>query len=382
MTDPRAATNPLFNENAFKLGTFGMNVSNGCTISSIDGAFETTWPNVLRLARMADRAGFEGLVPVARWRGFGGETNFNGRCFETYTWAAGLAQATSYSAVFATSHVPTMHPLVAAKQATTIDHISQGRFALNIVCGWFEPEMEMFGRPIMEHEQRYEYAAEWIEIVKRLWTETEEWSAKGRFFNTENAVHKPKPVQRPYPALMNAGGSETGRHYTAKHCDMAFVHVTGHDPGTAGREAARVRDLARNTYGRTIQVWTNCYCVIADTDAEAKRILDYAVKEKGDWVAVDNIARSLGVQTQILPKEAIEGFKYHFIAGWGGYPLVGTAETVAREIGRLAKAGVDGSVMSWPRYEEGLGRFIAEVMPLLEQQGLRAPFVPSAMAAE
>jgi alkanesulfonate monooxygenase SsuD/methylene tetrahydromethanopterin reductase-like flavin-dependent oxidoreductase (luciferase family) len=143
-----------------------------------------------------------------------------------------------------------------------------------------------------------------------------------------------------------------------------------------------VRDLARNTYGRTIQVWTNCYCVIADTDAEAKRILDYAVKEKGDWVAVDNIARSLGVQTQILPKEAIEGFKYHFIAGWGGYPLVGTAETVAREIGRLAKAGVDGSVMSWPRYEEGLGRFIAEVLPLLEQQGLRAPFVPSAMAAE
>jgi alkanesulfonate monooxygenase SsuD/methylene tetrahydromethanopterin reductase-like flavin-dependent oxidoreductase (luciferase family) len=382
MPDPRAATNPLFNDNRFKLGTFGMNVSNGCAISSADGVFETTWPNVLRLARMADRAGFEALVPVARWRGFGGETNFNGRCFETYTWAAGLAQATRHSAVFATSHVPTVHPLVAAKQATTIDHISNGRFALNIVCGWFEPEMEMFGAPIMEHEVRYDYAAEWIGIVKRLWTEQAEWSAQGRFFNIANAFHQPKPVQRPYPALMNAGGSETGRHYTAKHCDMAFVHVTGHDPATAGREAARVRDLARNEYGRDIQVWTNCYCVIADSDAEAKKLLDHIVREKGDWVAVDNIARSLGVQTGILPKEAIEGFKYHFIAGWGGYPLVGTAETVAREIGRLADAGVAGAVMSWPRYEEGLGRFIAEVMPHLERQGLRAPFVPAAVAAE
>jgi alkanesulfonate monooxygenase SsuD/methylene tetrahydromethanopterin reductase-like flavin-dependent oxidoreductase (luciferase family) len=61
---------------------------------------------------MADRAGIEALVPVARWKGFGGKTNFHGTCCETYTWAAGLAAATRQVAVFSTSHVPTVHPIV------------------------------------------------------------------------------------------------------------------------------------------------------------------------------------------------------------------------------------------------------------------------------
>ena len=375
--DARAATNPLFNANRFKLATFGMNVSNGCAISTADGLFETTWPNVLSLAGMADSAGFEGLVPVARWRGFGGETNFNGRCFETYTWAAGLAQATQHCAIFATSHVPTMHPLVACKQATTIDHISGGRFALNIVCGWFEPEMEMFGAPIMEHERRYEYATEWVEIAKRLWTEEAEWDFVGEFFKITKGFHQPKPLQKPYPALMNAGGSETGRHYTAKHCDMAFVHVPVNDHAGSRRQVSALQRLARDDYGREIQVWTNCYCVIADTDAEAMKFLDHYVIEKGDPVATENIARSLGILNRTLPPEQLEAIKFHLIAGWGGYPLVGSAQTIAKEIALLADTGLAGAIVSWPRYEEGLARFISEVLPILEKEGLRQPFAPS-----
>jgi dimethylsulfone monooxygenase len=119
------------------------------------------------IAVMADRAGIEALVPVARWKGFGGKTNFNGTCFETYTWAAGLAAATRQAAVFSTSHVPTIHPIVAAKQATTIDHISNGRFALTVVCGGYEPECWMFGTPVMEHDALYAYATEWLEIILR-----------------------------------------------------------------------------------------------------------------------------------------------------------------------------------------------------------------------
>jgi FMNH2-dependent dimethyl sulfone monooxygenase len=118
-----------------KIGTFGTNVTGGCAITIAEGTFEITWPNTVWVAEIADRAGLEALVPVARWRGFGGETNFNGTSFETYAWAAGLADATGHSAGFSTSHVPTMHPIVAAKQAVTIDHISGGRFALNVVVG-------------------------------------------------------------------------------------------------------------------------------------------------------------------------------------------------------------------------------------------------------
>jgi alkanesulfonate monooxygenase SsuD/methylene tetrahydromethanopterin reductase-like flavin-dependent oxidoreductase (luciferase family) len=372
--DPRRATNPLFNDNKFKLGTFATNVSSGGAVTTIDGVFETTWPNVLRLARMADAAGFEAIVPVARWRGFGGATNFNGTCFETYTWAAGLASAVRNAAIFATSHVPTVHPILAAKQATTIDHISGGRFALNIVCGWYQPEMEMFGAPIMEHERRYEYATEWLDIVKRLWTETEEWDFEGRFFKIKRGFHQPKPIQAPFPALMNAGGSETGRHYAAKHCDMAFIMFTGHDSETTRREISKYRDLARQQYNRNLHVWTNCYCVIGDTEKEARDFLNYYVRDKGDHAAGDNIIRDLGIQTDMMPKEALADFKFHFMAGWAGYPLVGTPAQIADEIEKLSNMGLDGTLLNWPRYEEGLARFIAEVLPLLERKGLRKKF--------
>ena len=95
---------------------------------------------------------FEALVPIGRWHGFGGKTNFNGPGFECFSWAAGMSASTHYSGIFATSHVPTIHPVMAAKQAAAIDHISNGRFALNIVTGWNRPEIEMFGSPLMEHD--------------------------------------------------------------------------------------------------------------------------------------------------------------------------------------------------------------------------------------
>src|SRR6185437_5269574 len=178
--------------------------------TTAEGHLKMTWPNVVDIGTEADRAGFEGLVPIARWRGFGGTTDFNGSNFETYTWAAGLGASTKQAAVFSTSHVPTVHPIVAAKQGTTIDHISNGRFALNVVCGWFESEFMMFGAPVMEHDALYEYADEWLALVKRLWTADEEFDHEGRFFKVEKGFHQPKPIHKPYPPIMNAGTSPTG----------------------------------------------------------------------------------------------------------------------------------------------------------------------------
>ena len=162
-------TNPLFNDRALKLGTFCTNLSGGCTISTMEGVLQPDWNSATALAKMADEMEFEAIVPVGRWRGFGGETDFNGAGFECYTFAAGMAAQTSYPSLFATSHVPTIHPVMAAKQATTIDHISGGRFTLNLVTGWHKIEIEMFGAPLLEHDMRYEYAAEWLDIVKQLW---------------------------------------------------------------------------------------------------------------------------------------------------------------------------------------------------------------------
>ena len=132
-------SNPMFtSQNKMKLGVFALNIDGGCTFTTAPERLRADdWAGNLHVALKADQAGLEVMLPVGRWRGFGGQSNPEGVCYETYTWAAGLASLTHQIGVFTTSHVPTVHPLFAAKQAMTIDHISGGRFGLNIICGWF-----------------------------------------------------------------------------------------------------------------------------------------------------------------------------------------------------------------------------------------------------
>src|SRR5262245_52075095 len=118
-------TLPIFDDTQkLKLGLFSFNVSGGMMATTAPTSYEVSWAHTKAIALQAERMGFEALVPVGRWRGFEGKTNFAGESFETYTWAAGLAEATERIMVFATSHVPTVHPIFAAKQGVTIDHIS------------------------------------------------------------------------------------------------------------------------------------------------------------------------------------------------------------------------------------------------------------------
>ena len=246
-----------------------------------------------------------------RWRGFGGKTNFNGPGFESYAWAAGIGASVDRSAVFATSHVPTVHPIMAAKQATVIDHITNGRFALNIVTGWHRQEIEMFGIPLREHDDRYDMAAEWLEIIKKLWTEEEEFDYQGKYYNIQKGYLMPKPVQRPFPAVMNAGGSEKGRHFCAKYCDIAFVGLVSHALEDAKAQIAAYRKLAREQYGREIQVWTNTYVVQGETEKDAKDLLREYIDEKGDWEAAENLVETMGLNALTFPPEVMQDLKRH-----------------------------------------------------------------------
>ncbi|MEC7490768.1 MAG: LLM class flavin-dependent oxidoreductase [Pseudomonadota bacterium] len=135
------------------------------------------------MARIADRMEFEGLVPVARWKGCGSDTNmYRQKIRGIYTCAAGLGALTKNRCVLATSHVPTMRPVLAATQSTTIDHITNGRFALNIVCGCFRNEMELFGGSLMEHDKTCDYGAELLDVMIKRWTiDGEHFNVRGRF---------------------------------------------------------------------------------------------------------------------------------------------------------------------------------------------------------
>jgi dimethylsulfone monooxygenase len=378
MSADRSTLNPLFSDNRLKLGVFGANVSNGCAATTAPGHLEMTWPNSRDIVVTADAAGFEALVPVARWKGFGGETNFNGTCYETLTWAAGMGAATNHAAIFCTTHVPTIHPVVAAKQCTTVDHLTGGRFALNVVCGWFSQELRMFGLQAMDHDTRYAYADEWVEVVRKLWTEQDEFDYEGKFFRIEKGFHQPKPLQRPHPPIMNAGSSGIGARFAAKHADMAFIGFYEENLEKGKAAIAELRRIGREDFGRTFQIWTSCRVVCRPTEKEANDYAHYYIYEKGDLGAVETIIAEQGRKDPNLAPDVYERMKRRLVAGWGGYPLVGTAEQIVDEMNALSRTGIDGIVLSWVNYQEEMRQFIAEVMPLAEQAGLRKPYRPHA----
>jgi dimethylsulfone monooxygenase len=371
----RRTLNPALGRRKLKLGTFQTNLDSGCVMSDLDGRLELTWPNTVTLAQLADAMDFEALVPVARWRGFGGATDPQGPGFETFTWAAGIAGATKNSGVISTSHVALNHPIIAAKQSTVIDHISNGRYTLNVVNGWNYPEMEMFGVSLLEHEDRYACAEEWLTIVKRLWTEEEKFDFDGKFYRIKGGYLQPKPIQAPYPAIMNAGSSERGRHFACQHCDLVFTNIRSHDIATNTAHVAAYHTLARETYGREVKVWSNATVVQAETEKEAKDFYRYYVHEKGDWAAARNVIDTMAaeINKRDYPEERRNAMAEMMISGWGGFPLIGTKEQVVDGLATLSKIGLDGVLLSWPRYIEGMREFRDVTYPLVKQAGLRHP---------
>ena len=160
----------MYNANRLKIGLFGANCSSGRAVTMVPERWSGSWPDNLKLARIADEAGIDFLLPIARWKGYGGDTDYQGATLETLTWASGLLASTKRITVFGTVHAPLFNPVIAAKECVTADHIGNGRFGLNLVVGWNEGEFEMFGVEQREHEKRYEYAQEWIDAVKLTWS--------------------------------------------------------------------------------------------------------------------------------------------------------------------------------------------------------------------
>lgn len=377
----RNTSNPVFNDNKLKLGIFCTNGA-GAAMTTLPERYQTSWPLSIETARMADEAGLEAIVPYARWKGYTGKADdSSGVVMDPMTWAAGIAQATSYSAVFATTHAPTVHPLLAAKQGATVDIISGGRFALNVVGGWNKPELEMFGAPLKEHDQRYDQLQEWLEIVERLWTDDEEFTHHGEFYNVIRGTSAPKPVQKPHPPIMNAGGSGRGRRFACEFADICFVLVGSLDPEKITAQVSEIKNFGRTEFGREVQVWTTTFVVQRDTDQEARDYHRWYSIENEDTANVDAWMRLQQEQTQVLPPAVLAQMRHRFASGAGGVPLVGTAQTIADRLSMLAGCGIDGLLLTWVDYVDGIKRFTEGVLPLIEEAGLRAPFQPRSASA-
>lgn len=361
---PPDRSSALFADSGIKLGLFGVNVNAAGALSRLPSRHEIDWGQNVALVQQAEKAGFEAAIPFSRWRGFEGDTNPWGRSYESYTWAAALAALTSKITLFATSHSLTVSPVMAAKQIATIDHVSSGRIGLNVVAGWFEKELRMFSAQQLDHDERYAYAEEWLYVVTELW-QRNGVDHRGQFLTVEDGYMEPKPVQDPRPPIMNAAFSPRGHRFAAEYADIAFVSAFNAE--SAGKQAAGIRSQAAE-FGREVQVWVATSVVCADTDAEAAGLIEHYQTHQADQPAVENaINWTMGAGMGGEQRQALGAALASTMAG---YPLVGSADTIASEIGTLAEVGIDGICQTFMNYEEGLPRFVDEVLPILERDGI------------
>lgn len=350
--------------NLFKLGLFGANLA-GIGLTVVAERWMATWDDNVEAARLAEQAGFDFLLPVARWKGYGGETDPQGTSFETLTWATGLLALTQRITVFATVHVPMIHPVLAAKQCVTADHVGHGRFGLNIVCGWNDDEFQMFGMQRMT-EDRYEYAREWLDVVKAVWTRPDTFDHSGRYFQLSGVRAMPKPVGGTLPPLLNAGQSAEGVAFATQHCDVLFSSPPGRDPT---RLAPTIADIRSRAPRSDFPIFTACVVICRRTRQEALDFQQYCA-ENGDRVAIDNVLSAKLRSGRAIAGGELNQARQDAAKSMAVY-VVGDPQEVAQQLQQLHQAGADGVALMFTNQLAELPLFVAEVLPLLRRMGIR-----------
>ncbi len=363
----------MYNANELKIGLFGANCSSGRSATKVPERWSGSWPDCLKLARLAEDAGIDFMLPIARWKGYGGDTDFHGTTLETVTWASGLLAATERITVFGTVHAPLFNPLIAAKELVTADHIGQGRLGMNLVVGWNEGEFDMFGVAQREHEARYDFAQEWLDAVLRAWREEGTFDIAGEFLKLHGVRAYPKPYGGTRPVIMNAGSSPTGQAFALRNCDAYF---TANSASKTSLDAAikKVDEIKRQAraLGREIEVFTVGQVVCRPTQKEAEDYYRHAVIESSDWGAVDGMLALKNISPKTLPLAEYEAKRRYFAANAiGGYPFVGTPDHVAEELANISRAGMRGVAVSFVNYLDELPYFRDEVLPRLVRLGVR-----------
>jgi len=356
--------------NRLKIGLFGANCSSGRAVTLVPERWSGSWPDNKRLAQMADDAGIDFLLPIGRWKGYGGKTDYQGETFETITWATGLLASTKHITVFGTVHAPVFNPVVAAKEMVTADHVGEGRFGLNIVVGWNEGEFEMFGIEQREHEDRYAYAQEWIDVIKNIWFEPEDFHFRGKYFDMKSVRGKPKPYGGTRPVIMNAGSSPTGQAFSIRNCDAFFLQASRTSLDETALRIQNVQERARDL-GREIGCYTVGVVTCRPRQKEAEEYYHHCIVEHADWSAVDGILALKNISPQTVPMQEYFTKRRQYAQGMGGLPIVGDPDHVASQLVDLSRAGLTGIAISLVNYIDELPFFCEEVIPRLKHKGLR-----------
>jgi alkanesulfonate monooxygenase SsuD/methylene tetrahydromethanopterin reductase-like flavin-dependent oxidoreductase (luciferase family) len=375
----------FFGENAFKFGVFGLNCAGGMTPSRAPERWRAHWNEIVEVARLADAAGVEFLLPIAKWHGLGGQADMWGRSFETFTQAAALGMVTKHIGMFVTAHVSLITPAFAAKALATVDHATNGRAGLNIVCGWNPDEFKPHGIKL-DGEHRYDRGLEWSQVFGKLLDGGPKFDWKSEYFDLEGLATDPLPLAR--PPIMSAAQSGDGQAFAARIADILFTSLQ--DIDVTSRTVSHLRAMAA-PYGRKPDVYVQTQFVCKPTRREAEDYVHYYAVEMADPDAIDYFARQRSITMSKSTKSGgteadrelaatLSGSRKRRFPGMfaGMYPVIGTPDDVVAELQKIAAAGVSGSTLVFLNYLQELPYFIQEVLPRMERAGLRRTFAATA----
>ena len=229
-------------------------------------------------------------------------------------------------------------PTLAARKLATLEHLLDGRLAVHVISGGNDGEQRKDG-DYLDHDQRYARTEEFLEVVRKVWTEEQPFDHQGTFYQAQNAFSVIKPLQQPHLPVYFGGSSQAALEVAGKHADV--FALWGESLEQTRETIARVRAEAAR-HGREIQFSVSFRPIIADTEdaawAKADAILTSArqrIERAGPVIA--NKPQSVGAQRlldTVAQGERVDERLWTGIAalvggGHNSTALVGTPEQVA-----------------------------------------------------
>jgi F420-dependent oxidoreductase-like protein len=293
----------------------------------IEGQEGVTWDDWVRLARLTEENGLEGLFRSDHYTAI---IRPDADAHDAWATLAGLAAVTERIRLGTMVSPATFrHPSVLARMAVTVDHISGGRVEVGMGSGWYEREHEAHGFPFLDGRQRFELFAEQVEVVVRSWTE-DRFDHDGRAYRLRDQQALPRPLQQPHPPLVLGGTVK--RRFAALAARYATEVNTLGAPDEELRERKAKLDRACAEAGRdpaTLGFSVMTACFVGETEADV----------------VERVTRFLAIRGDDADAESL-------VAERRDRWLVGTVDEVVERIEGLRALGVTRVLLQHLNHED------------------------------
>jgi dimethylsulfone monooxygenase len=345
------------------------NVSGGLVTSTVEQRTDWGYEYNRKLAQTAENSGFDYALSQVRYMASYGADHQH----ESTSFSLALLLATERLKVIAAVHPGLWHPGVLAKWVATADHLSGGRAAVNIVSGWFKAEFTALGEPWLEHDERYRRSAEFMQVLREIWTSDHAGFA-GDFYRLHDFDLKPKPLQvagRPHPEIFQGGNSSAARVNGGRHADWYFSN--GKDYEGFSEQVREVLGHA-DAAGRTTppKFGLNGFLIARDTEKEAREQLREIVA-KANKPAVEGFrdaVQQAGASTADKRGMWADSTFEDLVQYNDGFrtQLIGTPEQIADRAIEYKRRGADLLLLGFLHFQEEVEAFGRDVLPIIREK--------------